>query len=216
MKNKLIKKIPIELLRAELAPQKASAWSAAYDLRASKEYFLRPGETLLISTGLKLALPEGYEAQVRPRSGLSLRSRLRIANSPGTIDADYRDEVRIILHNAFSQAEIGLLFAENNPLCERFGPIAKEISLYEYLTERGLKGGPEANKPNAALPPSLLGQSVYLDKDGYPWGTEHILAGERLAQLLIVPLLSCEFEEVDDVSRFGLNRGGGFGHSGRL
>ncbi len=216
MNSRHIKKIPMELLRDELAPQKASAWSAAYDLRASEEYFLKPGETLLISTGLKLALPEGYEAQVRPRSGLSLRTRLRVANSPGTIDADFRDEVKIILHNAFSQAEIGLLFAENDPLCERFGPIVKEIALYDYLTERGLKGELEANKRSNILPSSLLQQRVYLDQNGYPWGTEHILAGERLAQLLILPLLSYEFEEVDDVSRFGLNRGGGFGHSGRL
>jgi len=59
-----------------------------------------PGETKLIPTGLAAAIPEGFEAQIRPRSGISLKTMLRIPNSPGTIDAGYRDQICIIMHNA--------------------------------------------------------------------------------------------------------------------
>ena len=63
------------------------------------EYTLKAGETALIPTGFAIALPVGYEAQVRPRSGLAIRHHVGILNSPGTIDADYRGEVKIILTN---------------------------------------------------------------------------------------------------------------------
>jgi dUTP pyrophosphatase len=60
---------------------------------------LQPGQRTLIPTGLSIALPEGYEAQVRPRSGLALKNGVTVLNSPGTIDADYRGEIQIILAN---------------------------------------------------------------------------------------------------------------------
>ena len=60
---------------------------------------LKPGERAAVPTGIALALPEGYEAQVRPRSGLALKHGLTVLNSPGTIDADYRGEIRVILAN---------------------------------------------------------------------------------------------------------------------
>ncbi len=60
---------------------------------------LKPGETALIPTGFAIAVPEGYEAQVRPRSGLAFKHQIGILNSPGTIDSDYRGEVRVILTN---------------------------------------------------------------------------------------------------------------------
>ena len=67
------------------------------------EFILKPGETSLIPTGFAIALPEGYEAQIRPRSGLAVKHRVGILNSPGTIDADYRGEVKIILTNFGNQ-----------------------------------------------------------------------------------------------------------------
>ena len=70
------------------------------DLRSAVDTEIAPGETKVIPTGLKLAIPEGYEIQIRPRSGLSLKTPLRIANSPGTIDAGYRDELGIIVNNS--------------------------------------------------------------------------------------------------------------------
>ena len=82
-------------------PQYATAQSAGMDLRANLEepVVLRPMERRLIPTGLHISLPEGYEAQVRPRSGLALKKGITVLNSPGTIDADYRGEVGVLLIN---------------------------------------------------------------------------------------------------------------------
>lgn len=82
-------------------PAYATPQSAGMDLRANIEapIILRPMERRLIPTGLHIALPEGYEAQVRPRSGLALKHGLTVLNSPGTIDADYRGEVGVLLIN---------------------------------------------------------------------------------------------------------------------
>lgn len=84
----------------DLAPRKAHADDAAYDLRANAEARVPPGTVQLIPTGLFLELPVGYEAQIRPRSGLALKRAITLLNSPGTIDAGYRGEVGIILFNA--------------------------------------------------------------------------------------------------------------------
>ena len=72
---------------------------AAMDIYAVEDITLAPGETKIIPTGLKVALPLGYELQVRPRSGLSVKTPLRIANAPGTIDSNYRGEIGIIITN---------------------------------------------------------------------------------------------------------------------
>lgn len=82
-------------------PRYATDLSAGVDLEAAIEapVTLKPGERTLIPTGLAIALPEGYEAQVRPRSGLALKNGVTVLNSPGTIDADYRGEVKVILAN---------------------------------------------------------------------------------------------------------------------
>lgn len=82
-------------------PSYESGGSSGLDLRAAvvKEVTLRPGEIMLIPTGLSISLPKGYEAQIRPRSGLALRYGLGLVNSPGTIDADYRGEVGLIAIN---------------------------------------------------------------------------------------------------------------------
>ena len=82
-------------------PNYATEHSAGMDLLAavSETKTLEPGERLLIPTGLALALPDGYEAQIRPRSGLALKHGITLVNSPGTIDADYRGEVGVIVIN---------------------------------------------------------------------------------------------------------------------
>jgi dUTP pyrophosphatase len=80
-------------------PAYVTPLSAGVDLRAAEGLVLRPGERALIPTGLRIALPEGYEAQVRPRSGLALKHGIVLPNSPGTIDADYRGEIQVILQN---------------------------------------------------------------------------------------------------------------------
>lgn len=75
--------------------------SAGMDLRAALEapIVLKPGERTLIPTGLQMALPEGFEAQIRPRSGLAIRNGITMLNTPGTIDADYRGELKVIAIN---------------------------------------------------------------------------------------------------------------------
>jgi dUTP pyrophosphatase len=82
-------------------PRRATPGSAGYDLCAAVEGALElaPGQRALVPTGIRIALPEGYEAQVRPRSGLALRHGLVLPNAPGTIDSDYRGEVQVILLN---------------------------------------------------------------------------------------------------------------------
>lgn len=82
-------------------PKYATEHSAGLDLEAAIEVplALKPGERTLVPTGLAIALPEGYEAQIRPRSGLAAKNGVTVLNSPGTIDADYRGEIKVILAN---------------------------------------------------------------------------------------------------------------------
>lgn len=91
--NKELNDIPL--------PRYATNGSAGMDLFAAieSEVIIKPGETFLIPTGIRIQLPEGYEAQIRPRSGLAINYSIGILNSPGTIDSDYRGEIKIILHN---------------------------------------------------------------------------------------------------------------------
>jgi dUTP pyrophosphatase len=98
-------------------PSYATVGSAGLDLRASLivqsdtphhfdtyDSILKPKETLLIRTGISFEIPDGYEAQIRPRSGLALKYGVTVLNSPGTIDSDYRGEIRVILINHGSEA----------------------------------------------------------------------------------------------------------------
>ena len=129
-------------------PSYMTPGSSGLDLRASIEepMTLEPFERKLISTGLKLAIPQGYEGQVRPRSGLALKHGITTLNSPGTIDSDYRGEVKVLLIN--------------------------------------------------------LGSAPVV-----------INSGDRIAQLVIAPVVQAELEEVDELD--DTSRGeGGFGHTG--
>jgi dUTP pyrophosphatase len=130
-------------------PAAATAGSAGFDLPAAieGELTLRPGQRELVPTGFAIAIPQGYEGQVRPRSGLALRHGIVLPNAPGTIDSDYRGEVKVILMNAGA----------------------------EPFTLR---------------------------------------RGDRIAQLVITPVMRVAWEEVESLP--GTQRGaGGFGHSGR-
>ena len=80
-------------------PSYETKGSAGMDVRAAEELVIAPGERGLVGTGLAFAIPEGYEMQVRPRSGLALKKGISIPNSPGTIDSDYRGELKVILIN---------------------------------------------------------------------------------------------------------------------
>ena len=84
----------------DLMPVKAHSDDAAYDLRSRVDMVLKPGRSMLVPTGVFIELPVGYEAQIRPRSGLALKHDLMLTNSPGTIDAGYRGEIGVIMFNA--------------------------------------------------------------------------------------------------------------------
>ncbi len=130
-------------------PERATPGSAGFDLHAAvtEETVLAPGARLLIPTGVSIAVPVGYEGQVRPRSGLALRHGIILPNAPGTIDSDYRGEVKVILCN--------------------------------------------------------LGEEPFSVK-----------RGDRIAQLVIAPVVCAEWVETTDLD--DTQRGaGGFGHSGR-
>ena len=130
-------------------PSRATPGSAGYDLCAAvrQDLVVAPGDRALVPTGYCIAIPAGYEGQIRPRSGLALAHGLLIPNSPGTIDADYRGELKVIVLNA--------------------------------------------------------GEKSYA-----------ISRGDRIAQLVLAPITTAEFLEVEklDATRRG---GGGFGHTGR-
>ena len=94
-------KIRVKNLSSYPLPEQKTEFSAGLDIKANIEdpVQLGPGETSLIATGLFLEIPQGYEGQVRPRSGLALKHGITVLNSPGTIDSDYRGEVKVILIN---------------------------------------------------------------------------------------------------------------------
>lgn len=96
--------IPLRFIRLSGFPEielpaYQSEHAAGMDVRAAEERTLQPGETALIPTGFAMAIPAGYEAQLRPRSGLALKHGITLLNSPGTIDADYRGPVQVIITN---------------------------------------------------------------------------------------------------------------------
>ena len=86
-------------------PDFAHDGDSGRDVHAAEDIFLYPGETRVAKTGLHFIIPSGYEIQVRPRSGVSLKTKLRVANSPGTIDSNYHGELGVILDN-ISESEI--------------------------------------------------------------------------------------------------------------
>ena len=97
---KKIVRIPIELCHPDAKiPTYANSTDAGMDVYALEDITIKPGETVLVKTGLKVAIPVGYEIQVRPKSGRALKTKMRVANSPGTIDSGYRDEIGIIIDN---------------------------------------------------------------------------------------------------------------------
>ena len=103
-------------------PAYAHDGDAGMDLYSVSDLVIAPGETVLVHTGLKFAIPKGFEVQIRPRSGISLNTPLRIPNAPGTIDSGYRGEICIIMENTSPESSSG----------------AQEI----FLTEKGNKKGP--------------------------------------------------------------------------
>ena len=91
--------IPVEYCKEVTQPQYATEGDAGMDIYSPDEYTINPGETMIIPTGIKCALPKGYAFLIQPRSGLSVKTKLRVANTPGLIDSGYRDEIGVIIEN---------------------------------------------------------------------------------------------------------------------
>lgn len=96
-------KVKIKKLHPDaIAPKYQTSGSAGFDLHALEDVELKPGETKLIKTGLSFEVPESYVLDIRPRSGMSLKTYFRVANSPGTVDSDFRGEICVIGQNTFT------------------------------------------------------------------------------------------------------------------
>ncbi|MDD2197549.1 MAG: dUTP diphosphatase [Bacteroidales bacterium] len=124
-------------------PEYSTRYSAGMDLRANIEnsLTLKPFERSLIPTGLFIELPEGFEAQIRPRSGLTLKKGLTVLNSPGTIDADYRGEIGVIIANLSNESQI---IEDGERICQmiisKHESITWELVNELNLTDRGHGG----------------------------------------------------------------------------
>lgn len=124
-------------------PEYSTGLSAGMDLRANLDEGIRLGplERVLVPTGLFIELPEGYEAQIRPRSGLALKKGITVLNSPGTIDADYRGEIGIIIVNLSNNE---FVINDGDRICQMIISKHERVKWNEVLileeTERG-KGG---------------------------------------------------------------------------
>ena len=169
--SKKIIQIPIEKCHEDAKiPVYANLTDAGADLYAIEDIVIAPGETVLVPTGLKVAIPRGYEIQVRPKSGRALKTKMRVANSPGTIDAGYRDEIKVIIDN--------------------IEPPFKDIN-YHFDDE------------GKVIIDSILHGSSY-----------SISKGDKFAQLVLSEVPKMDFVEVESVSKYTGNRGGGFGSTG--
>tara|TARA_X000001036_G_scaffold111994_1_gene104923 strand:+ start:482 stop:964 length:483 start_codon:yes stop_codon:yes gene_type:complete len=138
-----VKLMPLENAVGLQLPSYATAQSAGMDLTAALQEAIEigPGERALIPTGLAIALPEGYEAQVRPRSGLAIKHGVTVLNSPGTVDADYRGEIKVILINHGKEPftiERGMRIAQM--VVERFETVKWDVVKDLEETERGMGG----------------------------------------------------------------------------
>lgn len=123
-------------------PVQGSAEAAGYDLSCLDGFVLHPGESEVVGTGLRISLPQGYEAQVRPRSGLAAKHAITVVNTPGTIDSDFRGELKVILIN---HGKLPVAFKSGDRIAQLvFCPVThlpvEEVSEFSRNTDRGQNG----------------------------------------------------------------------------
>lgn len=202
--------IYIELQEGGTLPAYANFNDAGADVFAAEDFVLQPMETKVLPLKIKAALPDHLEMQVRPRSGLSLKTSLRIPNSPGTVDAGYRDEIGIILENSYNLSNLPYEMLQNQSLRNQIAedyellfPMDKDAPFTAY------RGTSYETPVVANLLPFLI-----LDKNHNPYGTLYIEKGMKIAQIVFNEVIHAEFQEVSDVRTIGTNRGGGYGSTG--
>jgi dUTP pyrophosphatase len=138
-----VEKLVISVEEGASAPSYATSGSAGADVRAflDKPIYLFGGAQAIISTGLRMRVPEGYEVQIRPRSGLAAKHGITVLNSPGTIDSDFRGEVRVILINHGNE---GFVIRPGDKIAQMvLAPVTRaefEIGDVDVDTERGTGG----------------------------------------------------------------------------
>ena len=134
-------KVQITLEPEAQPPTYATAGAAGMDVRTLNDIEIRPMERLLVPTGIRMAVPVGYEIQVRPRSGLALKHGIALVNSPGTIDSDFRGEIGVILIN-FGETVVKLLKGERIAQLVLAEVARADIEVVDSLemTERGQGG----------------------------------------------------------------------------
>ena len=128
--------VPIETCRENAKiPRYAHVTDAGVDFYSTDEYVIAPGETVLIPTGLKMAIPEGYALLIQPRSGLSKKTKLRICNTPGLVDSGYRDEIGVLVEN--TEPKIKNIIGDY----DSFGNYKIEGVEYgqDYIIEKGMR-----------------------------------------------------------------------------
>lgn len=189
--------IKVKKLREDaVLPFYSREGDAAFDIVSAETHLICPQATSPIGTGLAFEIPAGYEVEIVPRSGISLNTPLRVSNSPGTIDENYRGEVKIIISNSIQQ--LHHYFPTDNGQT-RMGVMSdfvltldeKQITIEELKKETGAK----------------------FDGDVIPYPTFLIRKGDRIAQGKLRPVIKADFEVVDELS--DTNRGDkGFGSSG--
>lgn len=195
-------------------PKYETPLAAGADLFAAEDMVIRPFEKVAIPLGLKFAIPDNMELQIRARSGLSLRTNLKISNSIGTIDADSVSDISVILENNYNIANLPYEIANDISILDDLKNNYTEVRLKDYLESKGHDISSYEDEGKKAYK-KLLKTYIYLDKNGNPYGTIYIKKGNRIAQMVLAKYYKANFIKTDDVSKVkSVNRGGGFGHTG--
>lgn len=203
-------KIYIELMEGGKLPAYANFNDAGADVYAAEDLVIRPSEKVIIPLNFKVALPDHMEMQVRPRSGLSLKTTLSIPNSPGTVDAGYRNPVGVIAENTYNIASLPYELLYDEALRDR---IQKDYSIL-YPSDAKEIFTTFRNRENETGETLNLAPFLVLDKLNNPYGTLYIEKGTKIAQVVFNEVIHAEFIETDDVSLLGTNRNGGYGSTG--
>ena len=124
-------------------PKYQSKGASGFDFHSTEDVVIMPGETVMVSTGLAFEIPSGKEIQIRPRSGMSAKTKIRVSNSPGTIDSDFLGEVKILLDNIGTMpytVKIGDRIAQGVVADVIQVSEFQEVEEFDIVTERGDKG----------------------------------------------------------------------------
>lgn len=197
----------IKVLEEGRMPEYQSMHAAGCDVYAAKDEVLLPGQTKVVPLDFVIAMDPDVEAQIRPRSGLSLKTDIRLANCVGTVDSDYRDIVGVILQNTYDPSTLAYRIVSDNRVLVDLRENYTRMTLGEYLKTNGVTVM-EHEIPN-------LSDSCYVDEAGNPYGTVYIKKGERIAQIVFSKVEQASFVVHEDPTTIGHNRGGGFGHTGK-